>query len=70
MDAAVVHVADHLVNAMGIGSSGEHFIPPLSEKACAVLGIGTEPLAGIVAAVDDQILVVEEAFLKRKNGSA
>ena len=69
-DAAVVHVADHLVNAMGIGSSGEHFIPPLSEKACAALGLGPEPLAGIVAAVDDQILVVEEAFLKRDNGSA
>jgi putative nucleotidyltransferase with HDIG domain len=69
-DAAVVHVADHLINALGIGSSGEHFIPPLSEKAWATLGIGTEPLAGIVDAVDEQILAVEEAFLKKPDASA
>ena len=45
-DAAVVHVADHLVNAMGIGSSGEHFIPPLSEKAWAALGLGAGTARG------------------------
>jgi HD-like signal output (HDOD) protein len=69
-DAAVVHVADHLVNALGIGSSGEHYIPPLSDKAWAALGIGTDSLAGIVEAVDEQILVVEEAFLRKSYGSA
>ena len=69
MDAAVVHVADHLVNAMGIGSSANISSRRSHEKACAALGLGPEPLAGIVAAVDDQILVVEEAFLKRENGS-
>jgi len=65
LDAAVVHIADHLVNAMGIGSSGEKYISPLDEKAWALLGLGTETLARLVDAVDEQILSVEEAFLKK-----
>ena len=64
MEAAVVHIADHLVNAMGIGSSGEHFIPPLEDKAWSLLGLELETLTKIVEAVDEQILAVEEAFLK------
>jgi HD-like signal output (HDOD) protein len=64
LEAAVVHIADHLVNAMGIGSSGEQFVPPLEEKAWGILGLGPEVLGKIVAAVDEQILAVEEAFLK------
>ncbi|HSY20075.1 MAG TPA: HDOD domain-containing protein [Candidatus Acidoferrales bacterium] len=65
MDAAVVHIADHLVNAMGIGSSGEQYVSPLDEKAWAVLGLGTEILGRLVETVDEQILAVEEAFLKK-----
>jgi putative nucleotidyltransferase with HDIG domain len=64
MEAAVVHVADHLINAMGIGSSGEQFIPLLDEKAWALVGLNTDQLAKIIESVDEQILAVEEAFLK------
>jgi len=66
LDASVVHVADHLVNAMGIGSSGEQFVPPLDDKAWALLGLGPEVLAKIVETVDEQILAVEDAFLKNQ----
>jgi putative nucleotidyltransferase with HDIG domain len=69
MDAAVVHVADHLVNAMGTGSSGEQFVPPLDDKAWSTLGLGVETLAKIVETVDDQILAVEEAFLRKTDGA-
>jgi putative nucleotidyltransferase with HDIG domain len=65
LDASVVHVADHLVNAMGIGSSGERFVPPLDEKAWATLGLGPEILGRLIESVDEQILAVEEAFLKK-----
>jgi putative nucleotidyltransferase with HDIG domain len=64
LEAAAVHVADHLVNAMGIGTSGEQFIPPLDDRAWTTLGLGTEVLTKIVEAVDEQILAVEDAFLK------
>jgi len=62
-DAAVVHVADHLINAMGIGSSGEQFVPPLDDKAWTLLGLETENLAKRyrdVAAVEDLSLRVAE----------
>jgi putative nucleotidyltransferase with HDIG domain len=65
LDAAVVHIADHLVNAMGIGSSGERFIPPLDEKAWTTLGLVPDVLGRLIEAVDEQILAVEEAFLKK-----
>jgi len=64
LEAAVVHIADHLVNAMGIGSSGEHLVPPLDDRAWDTLGLDIEALAKIIKAVDEQILAVEEAFLK------
>ena len=70
LDAAVVHIADHLVNAMGIGSSGEQFIPPLDEKAWALLDLNPDILARLVESVDEQILAVEEAFLKKPTGGA
>ena len=65
LDAAVVHIADHLVNAMGIGSSGEQSIPPLDDKAWALLGLNPDVLGRLTEAVDEQILAVEEAFLKK-----
>jgi HD-like signal output (HDOD) protein len=39
--AAIVHVADILVNALGIGASGERFVPPLSPKAWQALDLPT-----------------------------
>ncbi len=68
LDAAVVHIADHLVNAMGIGSSGEQFIAPLDEKAWTILGLNSDTLPRLIEAVDEQILSVEEAFLKKPPG--
>lgn len=70
LDAATIHIADHLVNAMGIGSSGEQFVAPLDEKAWGLLGLATDQIERIVEAVDEQLLAVEEAFLKNENGGA
>jgi len=64
LEAAVVHIADHIINAMAVGSSGEQFISPLDERAWTTLGLGQETLGKIVEAVDTQIQAVEEAFLK------
>jgi HD-like signal output (HDOD) protein len=35
--AAIVHVADILVNALGVGTSGEHLVPPLDARAWEAL---------------------------------
>jgi HD-like signal output (HDOD) protein len=68
VDAAVVHIADHLVCAMGLGSSGEQFVPPLDERAWVALGLGPEILSRMVEAIDAQIESVEAAFLNQRNG--
>lgn len=39
--AAIVHVADVLVNALGIGTSGERLVPPLNAQAWAALELPT-----------------------------
>ncbi len=64
-EAAVVHLSDYLANAMQWGSSGERFIPPLSLKAWAALGLTTDALGPIVDGVDEQIEAVQEAFLAK-----
>jgi HD-like signal output (HDOD) protein len=62
-EASVVHLSDHLVNAMQIGSSGEHHVPPLNLKAWETLRLPVDVLSSIVGGIDDQIEAVQEVFL-------
>jgi HD-like signal output (HDOD) protein len=64
-EAAVVHLSDHLVNAMQIGSSGERHVPPLNLKAWLTLRFSTEVLSSIVTGIDEQIEAVQAVFLKQ-----
>lgn len=63
VEAAVVHLADHLVNAMHVGSSGEKFVPPLNPQAWATLGLKPEALEHVVTGIDEQFEAVQEMFL-------
>ncbi len=63
VEAAVVHLADHLINAMRVGSSGEKFIPPLNPQAWAILELPTEALGPVVTGIDEQFEAVQEIFL-------
>ena len=67
-EAAVVHIADHLVCAMEIGSSGEQFVPPLNERAWQAWGVSLASLSSLISAIDEQIESVEEVFLSQRNG--
>jgi HD-like signal output (HDOD) protein len=64
-EAAVVHLADYLVNAMQIGSSGERHVPPLNMNAWESLRFSTEVLSAIVTGIDEQLEAVEGVFLTR-----
>jgi HD-like signal output (HDOD) protein len=66
-EAAVVHLSDHLVNAMQIGSSGERYVPPLNLKAWETLHLSVGVLSPIIAGIDDQIEAVQDVFLSRMN---
>jgi HD-like signal output (HDOD) protein len=63
VEAAVVHLADHLVNAMRMGGSGERFVPPLNPQAWETLGMTPASLDPIVRGIDEQFEAVAEMFL-------
>ncbi len=66
LEASLVHVADALVNAMQLGSSGERFVPPLQWQAWERLSLPMEILESTMESVDEQIIEVERAFLTAK----
>lgn len=63
LEASLVHVADHVVNSMQAGTSGERWIPPLQGKAWERLNLGVDVLESIFETVDSQLIEVERAFL-------
>lgn len=68
-EAAFVHVADHLVNAMELGSSGERFVPPLQMKAWEHLNLTEDILESIMHSIDDQIGAVQEVFFNSRRAA-
>ncbi len=62
LEASLVHIADHLINAMQLGSTGERFAPPLNPRAWERTGFSPEIIASLADSIDDQISAVESAF--------
>ena len=54
VESAVVHVADHIANAMQFGSSGEHLVPPLRPDAWELLGLDPGVLPPVLSQLDRQ----------------
>ncbi|HXW97648.1 MAG TPA: HDOD domain-containing protein [Gemmatimonadales bacterium] len=48
VETAVVHVADLLANALGLGSSGEPSVPPLDPKAWELVGLPTANIGDLL----------------------
>jgi hypothetical protein len=46
-----------------MGRSGERFVPPLNEKAWERVGLATSILESVIRSIDEQIEIVQEAFL-------
>jgi putative nucleotidyltransferase with HDIG domain len=63
VDACIIHLADHLVCAMELGTGGDGFIPPLSMHVWERLGMTTDALQTVVDAIDEQYKAVVEVFL-------
>jgi HD-like signal output (HDOD) protein len=54
VETAIVHVADIIVHSMGLGTTGEVFVPPLDPEAWERLGIQPSVLAGVEDQIDLQ----------------
>jgi HD-like signal output (HDOD) protein len=55
LEAGIVHVADILINALAIGTSGERFVPPLIPRVWTELGLQTEMVVRSVQLLDRQV---------------
>ncbi len=58
-EAAIVNLADILVNALEIGNSGETLVPVIEPKVCQELGLDKEILQPVVNEIEDRL---EETF--------
>jgi HD-like signal output (HDOD) protein len=64
LEPAIVHVADVIAKALGIGSSGDYFVPPLDPAAWKQLGLSDNALDPIAAQADRQLDETFQLFFK------
>jgi HD-like signal output (HDOD) protein len=69
IEAAIVHLADHLVNALQIGTSGERFVPPLQRAAWESLRLPVDVIGSVMSGIERQIEAVQGAFLSCERAS-
>jgi putative nucleotidyltransferase with HDIG domain len=60
--ATIVHLADIMVNALGLGSSGERFVPPLDYKAWDNLDLSPGSFETIIRQATQQLAALETFF--------
>lgn len=63
IETAVVHIADIIVHAMQLGSSGEHYIPPLDDKAWELIGIPTSVLSPAMDQLEREVNDIVQSLL-------
>ena len=68
--AAVVHLADICVHGLGLGVSGEQYVPPLDETAVQTLRLGPGSLKTVIAQTLHQIEYMVSAFQERTQDDA
>jgi len=62
LEASLVHIADILINAMMIGTSGERFVPPVIPEVWTELGLPAEIFTKGVQLVDRQVAEILHNF--------
>jgi putative nucleotidyltransferase with HDIG domain len=52
-ETAIVHLADILVRARGIGFAGDHFVPPLNVGAFETLGLSKNDIRDVLVKIEE-----------------
>jgi hypothetical protein len=55
LEPAIVHLSDIMTNALGMGSSGERFVPPLDQDAWTCIGLSPNILALTIKQMGHQV---------------
>jgi HD-like signal output (HDOD) protein len=63
VEAALVHVADVIAQALELGSSGDRYVPPVEPEAWAVLELPVSVVGTVVEEVERQFADVTRAIL-------
>jgi HD-like signal output (HDOD) protein len=66
LEPAIIHVADVMAKALGIGSSGDYFIPPLDPAAWKQTGLSDNALGPITAQAERQLDETFHLFFNEK----
>lgn len=60
IESAIVHIADILVKALGIGNSGDDLVPPVSHNAWNALNLDLKTFAAQTAAIAPQLEALKD----------
>jgi len=63
LGAEIIHISDIIVNALEMGSSGEHLVPPPDQDAWNAVGLPVKLLVPIVDQVELQVKQTAEILL-------
>lgn len=69
IEAAIIHLADIMANAMGIGSSGEILVPPLNHDAWMQIGLSPNILSLTMEQSDRQLEDIFESIYMDDNNA-
>ena len=64
IEATIVHLADIMVNALQWGSSGEHYVPPLDERAWERIGLSISILSPVLDSMSQQMDEITHSILQ------
>ncbi len=65
LDSAVIHVADIITNALGVGTSGERFVPPLNPDAWNSLELSNSIFDTTIKQAEHHIEETTQIFLRK-----
>ncbi len=66
LKAVVVHLADICAHALGLGTSGERFVPPLDAAACNALNIVPSTIKNVIKQGLHQLSFLESVFQEQE----
>jgi HD-like signal output (HDOD) protein len=63
VETAIVHFADILIKARGLGFSGDHIVPLVNEAAFDILQLAEQDIIEILQKVEDMVEATEEILI-------